>query len=264
MTIEKIPGRAYVAHIGTKNKSFIAVSDILKKEGIKNNKFMLALFDESIAELDPFDEANLTELEKTKILIEIIKNPWYFIREVVRVPVSGGTVLYELNLGNLFLTWCMISNLNCYLLLPRQNYKTVSACVFYLWIFGFGTKNTQITFFNKALDDAKNNLNRVKDLRDELPKWISIGILTDPVNDRNNIDYIYSAHRKNTINPKPPGKDPVHASKLGRGNTTPLVWYDEIAFTGYIRQIYMAAVPAQSKAKLSAIEMGVPYGTVTF
>ena len=47
-----------------------------------------------------------------------------------------------------------------------------------------------------------------------------------------------------------------------RGTTTPNVWYDEMAFAKYIRETYMAAVPAQSQARANAIKMGVPYGTV--
>jgi hypothetical protein len=222
---------------------------------------MLALFDPGLANIDPYDP-NLSEEMQGRILAEIVRNPWMFLREVVRVPVSGGQVPYALHLGNLFLTWCMISNINCYLLLPRQNYKTVSACAMYLWMYGFGTKNSHFLFFNKELGDSQNNLKRVKDLQEELPAWLRDGVLTDPINDKNNVEYIYSAHRKNRIDPKPAGKDLAHADKLGRGTTTPNVWYDEMAFAKYIRETYMAAVPAQSQARANAIKMGVPYGTV--
>jgi hypothetical protein len=132
----------------------------------------------------------------------------------------------------------------------------------YLWMYGFGTKNSHFLFFNKELGDSQNNLKRVKDLQEELPAWLRDGVLTDPINDKNNVEYIYSAHRKNRIDPKPAGKDLAHADKLGRGTTTPNVWYDEMAFAKYIRETYMAAVPAQSQARANAIKMGVPYGTV--
>lgn len=49
---------------------------------------------------------------------------------------------------------------------------------------------------------------------------------------------------------------------ITRGTTTPIVWYDELAFAKYIRDTYFAAAPAQSQARASAIEKGVPYGTV--
>ena len=212
--LEPIPGKSFYAHVGTKNKSFLRVSEILAEKGIKNNKFMLALFDPGLANIDPYDP-NLSEEMQGRILAEIVRNPWMFLREVVCVPVSGGQVPYALHLGNLFLTWCMISNINCYLLLPRQNYKTVSACAMYLWMYGFGTKNSHFLFFNKELGDSQNNLKRVKDLQEELPAWLRDGVLTDPINDKNNVEYIYSAHRKNRIDPKPAGKDLAHADKLG-------------------------------------------------
>ena len=256
-----IVGPRYHVHIGTSNKSFVTTSNILAEKGIRNSRFMLALLDKGLADIDPFNE-NLSDEIRGRILAEIVGNPWYFLREVVRVPVTGGVVPYALHLGNLFLTWCMLSNINAYLVLPRQNYKTVSACAVYMWAYNFGTRNSHMLFFNKELGDSQNNLKRIKDLTDELPQWLVDSVLADPINDRNAIEYIYSAHRNNRIDPKPAGRDPSHADKLGRGNTVPMVWYDEISFAKYIRDTYTAAAPAQSQARESAIQMGKPYGTV--
>ena len=256
-----LPGRAYFCHVGTTNTSFLTVSRVLADKGVKNNKFMLALFDEGLANVDPHAD-DLTDELKGRLLAEIVRNPWFFLREVVRVPVTGGTVPYEIHLGNLFLTWCMISNINCYLLLPRQNYKTVSAAAMYLWGYAFAQSNSHILFFNKELKDAQNNLKRLKDLMENLPAWVRDDVLADPVNDRNAIEYVYSAHRNNRIDPKPAGTSKDHADGLGRGNTVPQIWYDEIAFMKFVYEIYMAAVPAQSQARKNAIRMNVPYGTV--
>jgi hypothetical protein len=222
---------------------------------------MLALYDPDLADVD-FRDPELDEDIKIKIIAEIVRNPWAFIREVVLVKVSGGSVPYKLHLGNLFLTWCMIANINCFLVLPRQNYKTVSACAMYLWSYCFGTTNSHVLFFNKALGDSQNNLKRVKDLYELLPDWLREGALDDPLNDRNAIEYIYSAHRNNRIDPKPAGTSREHADLLGRGSTVPQIWYDEIAFAKFIYETYMAAAPAQAEARASAVEMGVPYGTV--
>lgn len=258
--VVQIPGRPYYADFGTNNKSFTKVSAHLAEKGIKNNAFMLALYDLDLVGVDPHRE-DLPEEIQARILVEITRNPFYFIREVVRIPVPGGWVPYELHLGNLFLTWAMVSNLNCYLLLPRQNYKTVSACAIYLWQYGFSTTNSHMLFFNKELKDSQNNLKRVKDIQDNLPNWLRENVL-DHDSDRNAIEYIYSENRKNRIDPKAAGTSTEHADKLGRGNTVPSVWYDEIAFMKFIRETYMAAVPAQSQARASAIKMGVPFGTV--
>lgn len=255
-----VPGRGFYAHVGTSNTSFLKISRLLAEAGVHNNKFMLALLDPGLADVDPRSDS-LTDDEQMRVIAESVRNPWYFVREVVLVPVPGGTVPFELHLGNLFLLWCMAANINCFLLLPRQNYKTVSACAFYMWAYCFGTSNSHMLFFNKELGDAKNNLKRVKNMMDELPKWMLDGVLVDPVNDLNNIEYLQSGHRGNRIDAKPAGKDPTHADKLGRGATTPLLWYDEIAFAKYIRETYMAAAPAGSKAKELAKQKGRPFGT---
>ena len=138
----------------------------------------------------------------------------------------------------------------------------MSACAVYLWGYAFAQRNSHILFFNKELRDSQNNLKRLKDLMDALPEWLRDGVLSDPINDRNAIEYVYSAHRKNRIDPKPGATSLEHADLLGRGNTVPQIWYDELAFMKFSREIYMAAVPAQSEARSSAMKMGVPYGTV--
>lgn len=250
----------YVYHTGTTNQSFVKTSTLLRERyGVTNNMFMLALFDTELAGVDPHDPNLSLEMQR-RVTAECIRNLWYFIREVVRVPVSGPPIPFELHLGNLFLLWCMSANINTYLVLPRQNYKTVSACAFYLWAFALASTNSHILFFNKALDDSKNNLKRVNALKDELPQWMLVGI-DDPVNDLNNIEYAQSGHRKNRIDAKAPGRDPVHADKQGRGATSPMTWYDELSFMGYCRDTYMAAAPAGSQAKATAAKFGRPYGT---
>ena len=98
-------------HYKTKNNSFLKVHLFLKQKGIKNNSFFLELFDETLEEVDPFDEDNLTDEQKQRILVECTRNPWYWLRECVSVAVSGVS-RYELSLGNLALSWASLNNLN--------------------------------------------------------------------------------------------------------------------------------------------------------
>ena len=88
--------------ITTKNISFLKITQELKKNGVKNNKFPLILLDEKIQGIDPFRN-DLSPEMKLRIFREICNNKWYFLREVVRVPAQGnqkGTP-YEANLGNI-------------------------------------------------------------------------------------------------------------------------------------------------------------------
>ena len=80
-----------------------------------------------------------------------------FSREVVRIPEEGGAVgsgtRYKLNRGNLAMNYMFVYNINQFVEFPRQHGKTVSALVWYLWVFNFGATNTRIMFANKKHDD---------------------------------------------------------------------------------------------------------------
>ena len=104
--------------------------------------------------VDPFDEDNLTEIQKVKIRLEIQNNPWYFLREIVRIPVSGGLKRYQLHRGNLAIDFCMFNSINSITELPRQNFKTVSVLCNYVWIYEYATENSNILFLNKEFPDS--------------------------------------------------------------------------------------------------------------
>lgn len=258
--IVKAPNADYYYQIGTKNISFLECHRVLKSNNINNNKFFLQLFDPELADINPLDETLSDEL-KVRVITEIIRNPWYYMREVVRVSTPGGDVFYHLHLGNLALTWLMLHNINIFLVLPRQNYKTVSSAVIYAWYFYFKSVNSHMLFFNKSAGDSKNNLKRVRDIADNFPKYIKAAVM-DEVNDSVNTEYIYSVAFKNRIDAKPQPSSETHADGLGRGATSPLQWYDELAFIAHAKTMYLAAAPAKSEAAAAAEKGGKPHGTV--
>ncbi len=49
----------------------------------------------------------------------------------------------------------MILNFNIFLELPRQQGKTVSALCRYLWVFNFGTTNSEMAFMNQEVLDKQ-------------------------------------------------------------------------------------------------------------
>ena len=67
------------------NKSAVKLAALYKKMGIKNWQFCLALIDQGLKTVDPWDE-NLTLEFKERILAECRRNPFYFFREVFRAP----------------------------------------------------------------------------------------------------------------------------------------------------------------------------------
>lgn len=221
-------------HTTTENISFLKIHMMLKELGIKNNKFFLKLYDKDLANVDPYDP-NLSLKMQAKIMREVRINFWYFIREVIRIKVPGGIKRYELHRGNLALSWCLTKNINTAIILPRQNYKTISACAFYTWVYNFSTNNSQLAMSNKLTEDAQLNIRRLNDMIEELPHYLQ---LRDPVNDINNIKRIYSSTTRNEVKAISAANDPVKADNLGRGNTMPMQWYDEFAFARYIDIIY--------------------------
>ena len=100
---DKIFGDTYYVHLETSNQSFINVHYFLKSIGVENNSFMLKLYDTDLIGVDPHDPT-LSPVMKSKILAEVMKNFWYFIREVVRIPTSGtgdAGEKYRLHVGSL-------------------------------------------------------------------------------------------------------------------------------------------------------------------
>ena len=63
-------------------------------------------------------------------------------------------------------------NFNCFLMQPRQTGKTIAAVAFYLYIYNFRTKNTVIPLLNKEFKDSKENLARIRAMRDLLPSFL--------------------------------------------------------------------------------------------
>ena len=256
-------------HMSTTNQSFLDMHYYLKERGIKNNAFFLAIFDTDLIGINPRDPRLPFEYKK-KVMAECYRNFWYFIREVVRIPVQGGAIgggiPYKLSRGNLALNWCCVNNINIFLELPRQHGKTISVDCWYLWVFNFGTTNSEFTFLNKKHEDAKLNLTRLKNIRDVLPDYLKmdtpIGMDGKRLKRKNNAETLEHISNGNKIVTKASARNKAGADGLGRGCTTPFVWYDEYAFILYNNIIYAAATPAFVTAAQNAQKNHAPYGII--
>lgn len=252
-------------HMSTTNKSFLEMHKYLEDSGISNNKFMLALLDPDLARIDPYDP-NLTRSMKTKVLRECLYNPWYFFREIVRIPDSGQAtgVKFELSRGNLALIFCLMLNINTFLEQPRQTGKTISSLCWYLYLFNFGTANAEMSFLNKKLDDSKLNLQRVREIRDLLPSYLKMDQAFAPdgskVKGKNNVETLQHPVNANRIRTVASARNKVAAASLMRGRTTPIIYIDEYGFIPYNSIIYTNMVPAFNTASKNAKRNGSPYG----
>lgn len=253
----------------TNNKSFLDMHNYLKSVGVKNNAFFLILFDPDLDGVDPRDP-RLNTFMKQKVLVECMRNYWYFIREVVKIPESGGAVgsgkKYELHRGNLALNYGFMFNWNMFAEFPRQQGKTVSVLCRLLWEFLFGTSNSQTSFFNKKHEDSKLNLQRFKDIRAALPSYLQMsdvyGADGKKIKPKNSVETLEHPRNGNKIKTLPAARNKTSASSLGRGETVPRLWFDEYAFTLFNSTIYMSAVPGYKTAALNAMRNNSPYGII--
>lgn len=257
--------RTIYAQKTTKNKSFLDMHHFLKSIGIKNNEFMLTLIDPDLDGINPHDP-HLNNYYKQKILRECLANYWYFIREVVRIPTSGKPMMYKLTRANMALNFCMCLNLNTFEEIPRQQGKTVSVAVRLLYVYNFGTTNSKMAFLHKNMDGAKDNLQTLKDIRDNLPPYLIMKerLLQDGKVDKgkNNTNEIVNPFNNNSIKVFASATNKARAASLLRGKTLTIMWYDEYGFLPYNDVIYMNSAPAFKTAAMNAKANGSPYGIV--
>lgn len=259
------PRMCYI-HKETTNQSFIDMHHYLKQIGIQNNDFFLALLDPGLAGVDPRDPSLPTSI-KARIMNECRLNYWYFLREVVRIPVAGGTGVgdrYKLHRGNLAMNFLFTMNFNMFVEMPRQHGKTVGALIRYLWVYNFGTTNSEIMFMHKDHAGSKKNLSDLKTYRDALPSYLQMttqtGVSGKKLKVPDTIVMIENPYNHNKIKTFASARTKAAADNLGRGLTTPMQYYDEFAFLQYNDTIYGAATPAFMTASQNAARNSAPYG----
>lgn len=254
----------YYQH-NTQNTSFIEMHLYLKDKGIKHNEFMLLLLDPDLANINPRDP-NLPFYMKQKVFRECMYNPWYFLREICRIPTDGRAdgIPFKLHRGNLAMLFCLMLNLNTSAILPRQTGKTQSALAWYLYLFNFGTTNAEMSFLNKKFEDSKLNLNRVKAIRDLLPSYLKMDqIFTrdgTKLKGKNSVEMLQHPVNANRIRTVPSARDKTAAASLMRGRTTSIIYIDEYAFIKHNKIIYLNMVPAWNTAAKNAKANNKPYG----
>ena len=247
----------FVYDVYTSNLSFIQTSKDLRSLGVKNNKFFLKLYDPKLIGVNPYDKSLSKEMIQ-RINMETIRNPWYFLREVSRIPEQGGAVVpgggtpFQLNRANLAAIYCFLLNINFYMVIPRQCGKTQSILAILLWTYLFGTSNSEMSFVNKRQEDANMNLNRMKLQRGLLPEYMQqryqfVDGEVKEAKGRDNIQTISNPLNQNRVVTKGKGTSREVAEGIGRGNTSEIQFYDEVEFTSYIGVIAKAAGPAYNK-----------------
>lgn len=258
--IAKIKDKFY--DLGTKNRSFLQVAKDLQTLGIKNYYFMLEIYDYSLVEVDPYacDKDGHTTLSRdqiSRVMLECSRNPWYYLREICRIPDQGGTSIpYKANRGNIAQAWCIWKGIDSWLCLPRQQGKTISALAFQTWMYLFGTTNSTFIFINKDGENAKTNLHRMDDQIKLLPEYLRAESVLDENGKRekakNNATELYNPITKNRVNIKSKATSYDAALSIARGLTAPVLHFDEPEFTNHIKTIVSNSVSTYETAASNA------------
>ena len=245
----------------TKNKSFLELYDDLYKLGVKNNKFFLRLYDRGLAGIDPYSPGLPKDIQ-IRIFMECLINPWYWLREILRIPedgkpveIGGGTP-YRID-RNDAATWLLYLNgIDHYKSKPRQRGKTQDCLAKFNYAYNFANVSSTCMFFNKDQEQANINLYRLKCQRDMMPSWLQMRMVIDENGkaDRgiDNTKSIRNPVNNNIIMTMGKATSKESAMKLGRGNTSALNYYDEFDFIPYQTEIMNAAAFAYARAAENA------------
>ena len=249
-----------IPDLKTTNESFLRLASIYRDSmGISNCAFILALLQPELSGLDahsPF----LTDEQKYKIGLECKYNPWYYFREVVRIPPTSGNVPspFLANRGNIALIWSFLCHVDIAVIQPRQTGKSVGADCLNSWLMYFGMENTKIFLVTKDDQLRCANIERLKAIRDLHPPYL---LNVSKLEADNKVGLTYKA--KGNVYLTAVGQNSESAANnTGRGITACITQFDEPPFTPYIGTTMPASLAAGNEARAGAEKNGQPYGNV--
>lgn len=227
--------------------------------GIKNHAFILALVNPALEFVDPHSKT-LTLREMRDIALECRDNPWYFFRECARAPAMSGSdpVPVEANRGNIALWWSFFNHIFIILIQIRQTGKSFSTDCLMAYLMNILCQSTAINLLTKDDTLRRKNVQRLKDIMEDLPPYLSLRRRDDA----NNGEEITVNALGNTYTTHVPQSSPKRAINMGRGLTTAIFHIDEPPFQPNIAVALPAALSAMGAAVDRAKMSGAPYGTI--
>ncbi|AXH70782.1 terminase large subunit [Vibrio phage BONAISHI] len=243
----------------TTNQSFIRLVETYYRMGIKNHLFPLALYQPALKGVDPFSP-DLTIQQHAMITAECKHNPWYFFREVSRVPAGGGDpIQFRASRANIAMYWSFFNHIDYSNIQPRQCGKSVAADVLNNWLLNLAAYNVNIQLYTHSRSLRAENIARLKKIRDTLPGFMNY---YDPRRDADNTEMLTCLALKNKYLTAVAQKDKDQAHNLGRGMTVPIFQGDEIPFCPNLKTSYPVIMGATTAAREIAHERGSFYGNL--
>lgn len=209
----------------TKNKSFLEMHKKMKSLGIHNNKFMLAIKNKELIGVDPFEDG-LSYRVKQSIIEECRENIWYFLREVIRIPVQGGgSMSFPLDVGSLVGVYCFNIMADFYVTKPRMTFSTglMKALLTYSLVI---EDLNNVELFVRELTKNRMGLD-IKDIIALLPEYIPSKALLFKR------EGIWELSKGNSIKIESTKNHKSVAEEIGRGSTSNYQFYDDFEFIPY-------------------------------
>lgn len=245
----------------TKNKSWLELCAKYKLAGIRNHLFPLALINPRLQGIDPHHPDVLKDVNlMTSISLECYVNPWYYFREVARAPGESGedAMPIRANRGNIALFWSFFNHVLFLLMQIRQTGKSLNMDVLNVGLLNIWCKGTTIGLLTKDEALRVRNIQRLKDLMDELPRYMD----RRQKGDANNTEEITINVLKNRLKAFLPQQSKKLALNVGRGMTMPIFEDDEGPFQSNCHISIPAALAAGGAAREAARRANAPYGTI--
>lgn len=249
------PEAAY--NLNTVNQSFLKLAYTHQVLGVKHWYNSLVLHDLELVGVNPRDEGLKFET-KARVTYEMLTNPWFFYREVGRVPQDGGDhTEFGAHRGSFTLIWAFFNNIDVALLLIRQQGKTVVLAETIMYLKRI-LRNSRTILLTRGSDLRTETISKMKQMRDALPKYLWQHSRDDADNTE---AFTYNA-RSNKLITCIAQNSAEAALNAGRGLTTARLLSDETAFTKFIRIMLPAALGAAGTARKIAEQEGIPFGNI--
>lgn len=248
-----------IVDVQTTNQSFVRLASLYREMGIKNHAFLLALINPKLQGVNPFDP-NLTLETQLAIAYECKINAWYFFREILRVPPEVGSTaeVFQANRGNMALFWSFFNHIMIILIQVRQTGKSLSADGLMTYLLNIRCKGTEINLLTKDDTLRSRNIQRLKNIDEELPYYLKQRTKADV----NNTEMLTVKSLGNNYKAHVPQKSPKMAYNVGRGLSSPIFQIDEPPFQPNIKISLSAALSAGTALREKAALNGEPYGTI--
>jgi hypothetical protein len=246
-----------IPHLSTRNESWLYMAKLYKSMGVKNHMFLLALINPLLEHVDPHSP-NLTQEEKDMIVAECKINPWYYFREVARIPAGSGSqpLPMKANRGNIAVLWCFFNHITITLIQPRQTGKSYTIYELIVCLMCVMSEGSLINLYTAGEKLRKESIDIIKKVFDALPDYMDLRNKRTDANNTEEITVNLLSNKLKTWVPRASEKD---ANLVGRGFGSPINWIDEAAFCGNAHISIPALLSAGNAKRDVAASVGAPY-----